>query len=51
MVFASVVQAQNSPRIGYVYPAGGRQGDTFQVKIGGRYLDGVSAASIWPGDA
>jgi hypothetical protein len=43
---ASVVQAQNSPRIGYVYPAGGRQGDTFQVVIGGRYLDGVSAASI-----
>jgi hypothetical protein len=35
-------QAQNYPRMGYVYPAGGRQGTTFQVTIGGRYLDGVS---------
>jgi hypothetical protein len=31
-----------TPRIGYVYPAGGRQGTTFAVKIGGQYLDGVT---------
>jgi len=30
------------PRIGYVYPAGGRQGISFQVKVGGQYLDGVT---------
>jgi hypothetical protein len=38
-----VVQAQQgAPHLGYVYPAGGRQGTTFQVKIGGRFLDGVT---------
>lgn len=37
------VQAQQgAPHLGYVYPAGGRQGTTFQVKIGGRFLDGVT---------
>jgi hypothetical protein len=35
-------RAQRDPRIGYVYPAGGRQGTTFQVTIGGQYLDGVA---------
>jgi hypothetical protein len=35
-------RAQREPRIGYVYPAGGRQGATFQVAIGGQFLDGVS---------
>jgi hypothetical protein len=34
--------AQERPRIGYVYPAGGRQGTTFQVTLGGRYLNGIS---------
>jgi hypothetical protein len=30
----------------YIYPAGGRQGDTFQIEIGGQYLDGVMAAYV-----
>ena len=30
-----------SPRIGYVYPAGGRQGTTFQILVGGQYLKDV----------
>ena len=43
LVVVPVVQAQQSaPHLGYVYPAGGRQGTTFQVKIGGRSLDGVT---------
>lgn len=33
-------QAQR-PYIGYVYPAGGKQGTTFQIRIGGQALDGV----------
>jgi len=37
---------QVSPRIGYVYPAGGRQGETFEVKVGGQYLDGVTRADV-----
>jgi hypothetical protein len=34
------------PRIGYVHPAGGRQGATFQVTIGGQFLDGVTNAFV-----
>ncbi len=30
------------PHIGYVYPAGGRQGETFQIEVGGQYLDGAA---------
>jgi len=39
-------QAQRNPHIGYVYPAGGRQGETFQVTAGGQYLDGVSEVHV-----
>ncbi|MBA4149620.1 MAG: hypothetical protein H0X66_16030 [Verrucomicrobia bacterium] len=35
-----------TPRIGYVYPAGGRQGTSFQVTIGGQYLDGATNVFI-----
>ncbi|MFN2352285.1 MAG: hypothetical protein ABR497_10105 [Kiritimatiellia bacterium] len=44
------------PRIGYIYPAGGRQGTTFEVEFGGQFIrdatnlltgaDGVSAAFV-----
>jgi hypothetical protein len=38
----SCVRAQDvTPRIGYVFPAGGRQGSTFQVTLGGRYLGDI----------
>jgi hypothetical protein len=30
--------AQDRPRIGYVFPAGGRQGTTFMVTVGGQFL-------------
>jgi hypothetical protein len=30
---------QNPPHLAYVYPAGGRQGDSFRVTIGGQYLN------------
>ena len=35
---AAWAQQQLSPRLGYVYPAGGRQGTTFQVTVGGQNL-------------
>ena len=38
--------AQQSPHIGYVYPAGGRQGTTFEVRVGGQFLDGVAKAHV-----
>ncbi len=39
-------QLPSTPHIGYVYPAGGRQGTTFQVKVGGQLLDGVTNAYV-----
>ncbi len=41
------LQAQSrTPHIGYVYPAGGRQGDTFQIELGGQYLDGAAGVHV-----
>lgn len=45
-VDAAAQVAARSPRIGYVYPAGGRQGETFQVTLGGQFLDGASDAIV-----
>jgi hypothetical protein len=39
LAIGSSALAQGDPHIGYVYPAGGRQGTTFQVTVGGRYLN------------
>jgi len=36
----------STPRIGYVYPAGGQQGTSFQVRVGGQFLDGVARVYI-----
>ena len=46
IVLASLLpaRAQQYPRIGYVFPAGGRQGTTFLVTIGGQFL------GSWKGD-
>ncbi len=38
----SAAQGQEKPRIGYVYPAGGRQGATFQVTLGGQFLRNIT---------
>jgi hypothetical protein len=38
--------AARGPRIGYVYPAGGRQGTSFQITVGGQFLDGAASASV-----
>jgi hypothetical protein len=47
LALAAVAGAQPAaPHLGYVYPAGGRQGTAFQVKIGGRSLDGVTDVSV-----
>lgn len=37
---ATAAQGQRGPRINYIYPAGGQQGTTFEVVMGGQYLDG-----------
>ncbi|MGM0495008.1 MAG: hypothetical protein ACQER1_18890, partial [Armatimonadota bacterium] len=37
---------EDSPRIGYAFPAGGQQGTQFQVLLGGEHLDGAAEAYI-----
>jgi len=47
LMAAPAAQAQQfTPRIGYVYPAGGRQGTTFQVTVGGQFLSTVSNVHV-----
>jgi len=47
LVAAPAVWPQpDSPHIGYVYPAGGQQGTTVQVLIGGQHLDGAFALHV-----
>jgi hypothetical protein len=41
---ASSIATAQTPRIGYVFPAGGRQGTTFLVTVGGQFL------GSWKGD-
>jgi len=43
---ASAARGQARPYIGYVYPAGGQQGTTFPVKLGGQGLDGVDEVLV-----
>jgi len=38
--------AQRQPHIGYVYPAGGRQGATARVVVGGQFLNDVTSAFV-----
>src|ERR1035441_308538 len=45
-VFASAVQAQVRPYIGFVYPAGGQQGTTFQIRLGGQGLEDVNRVFV-----
>ncbi len=39
-------RAQPRPYIGFVYPAGGQQGTTFQIELGGQNLDDVDRAIV-----
>ena len=43
-VFVSTLAAD--PHVGYVYPAGARQGTTIEVRLGGQQLFGISKAYI-----
>ena len=43
---ALAAQAQVRPYIGFVYPAGGQQGATFQTRLGGQGLDGVNGVLV-----
>ena len=45
-MLAPAAQAQNAPHIGYVYPAGGRQGTTFLVTVGGQFPSGFTNFAV-----
>ncbi len=46
LVMAPAARAQARPYIGYVYPAGGQQGTTFRIKLGGQNLDDLKGVII-----
>ncbi len=49
ILFAAQVWGQTAsrePHIGYIYPAGGRQGTTFNIIVGGQFLGGADDAWI-----
>ena len=43
---AASAQQQQIPHLGYVYPAGGRQGTNVEIRVGGQFLNGASWAYI-----
>jgi hypothetical protein len=50
MAPAAQAPAQGRPYIGFVYPAGGQQGTTFQIKLGGQGLDDVNEVLVTGSD-
>jgi len=49
LLTASGAQAQRTTPnvyIGYVYPAGGQQGNTFQIRVGGQRMEGAYGAIV-----
>ena len=46
LAIAPASRAQPRPYIGFVYPAGGQQGTTFQIRLGGQGLDEVSSVLV-----
>ncbi len=47
LISVSATCAQEiTTRLGYAYPAGGRQGTTFRITLGGRYLDNIKRVSF-----
>ncbi len=50
MAFPAAVPAlwaqQNAPHLAYALPAGGQRGATFEVKVGGQFLNNVTGAHI-----
>ncbi|MDR0703833.1 MAG: hypothetical protein LBF88_02485, partial [Planctomycetaceae bacterium] len=46
LISSSAEAQQRNPKIGYVYPAGGQQGTTFEILIGGRQITRSSEVLI-----
>jgi hypothetical protein len=50
LLAAGAVMAVDLPHIGYVYPAGGRPGTSFEVTVGGQYLKDTLMVHVSGGD-
>jgi hypothetical protein len=46
VLLAPAAYSQPRPYIGYVYPAGGQQGATFQIRLGGQNMDDVNSVLV-----
>ncbi|MGA2853786.1 MAG: PPC domain-containing protein [Verrucomicrobiota bacterium] len=46
LALAPLAEAQQTPHIAYVYPAGGRQGAACNVVIGGQFLSGITNFAV-----
>src|SRR5438093_435960 len=46
LAIAPAARAQTRPHIGFVYPAGGQQGTTFQIRLGGQGLEDVNQVLV-----
>jgi hypothetical protein len=46
LALSHIALAQPIPHAAYAYPAGGRQGTTFEITVGGQFLDGVKSAIL-----
>jgi hypothetical protein len=46
LLAVSALAQPSGPHIGYIYPAGGRQGTVFQIAVGGQYLNNATNAFI-----
>ena len=46
LTLSLAAHAQRRPYIGYVYPAGGQQATTFQVRLGGQDLDALHSVLV-----
>jgi hypothetical protein len=46
LLLTPVARSQPRPYIGYVYPAGGQQGTTSRIRLGGQNMDDVNAVLV-----
>jgi hypothetical protein len=46
LAMVSSAHGQQTPYVGFVYPAGGQQGTTVQIRLGGQRIDGTSGAVV-----
>ncbi|HEV57537.1 MAG TPA: hypothetical protein ENN87_08570, partial [Phycisphaerales bacterium] len=46
LAIGSRTPAQRAPHIGYIYPAGARQGTTLRASMAGQYLDGAASVVV-----